>query len=136
MKFELERYAVPTVRFGGGSGRYNRSATGQERTFVFLQLEVLMRIGIQIAFASLLIAAASSLVLLWLSLLALTYDSQSGIMPWTGAGAILFGLLFVAIGAIVGVPGIFWANSLARRVPPKWQRIAQAPRLNAHSLAD
>jgi hypothetical protein len=86
-----------------------------------------VRVGVQIAFASLLIAAASSQVLLWLSLLALTYDSQSGIMPWTGAGVILFGLLFVAIGAIVGVPGIFWANSLARRVPPKWQRIAQAP---------
>lgn len=86
-----------------------------------------MRIGVQIAFASLLIAAAFSLVLLWLSLLALTYDSQSGIMPWTGAGVILFGPLFVVIGAIVGVPGIFWANSLARRVPPKWRRIAQAP---------
>lgn len=86
-----------------------------------------MRIGVQIAFASLLIAAASSLVLLWLSLLALTYDSQSGIMPWTGAGVLLFGLPFVAIGAIVGVPGIFWANRLARLVPHKWQRIARAP---------
>lgn len=86
-----------------------------------------MRIGIQIAFASLMIAAGSGLVLLWLLVLALTYDSQSGIMPWTGAGVILFGLLFVATGAIVGVPGIFWANSLARRVEPKWQRIAHAP---------
>lgn len=52
-----------------------------------------MRIGFQIAVASLLIAAASGLVLLWLSLLALTYDSQSGIMPWTGTGLILSGLL-------------------------------------------
>ena len=86
-----------------------------------------MLIGAQIAFASLLIAAASSLVLLWLSLLALSYDAQSGLMPWTGAGVILYGLVFVAIAAIVGVPGILWANHLARGVPPKWQRIAKAP---------
>jgi hypothetical protein len=81
----------------------------------------------QIALAGLLIAAASSLVLLWLSLLALSYGGKSGLMPWTGAGVILFGLIFVAIAAIVGVPGILWANNLARDVPPKWQRIAKAP---------
>ena len=86
-----------------------------------------MLIAVQITFACLLIAAASGLVLLWLSLLSLSYGGQSGVMPWTGAGVILFGLIFVAIAAIVGIPGILWANSLARRVPPKWQRIAKAP---------
>jgi hypothetical protein len=48
-------------------------------------------------------------------------------MPWTAAGVILYGLVFVAIAAIVGVPGILWANNLARGVPPKWQRVAKAP---------
>jgi hypothetical protein len=86
-----------------------------------------MRVGVQIAFASLLIAAASSLVLLWLWLLTLSYDSQSGLMPWTAAGVIVFGVVVVVIAAIVGVPGIFWANNLARAVQPKWQPIAKAP---------
>jgi hypothetical protein len=100
---------------------------GQKRSVVFLRLGVPVLIVAQIAFASLLIAASSSLVLLWLSLLALSYGGESGLMPWTGAGVILFGLIFVAIAAIVGVPGILWANNLARGVPPMWQRIAKAP---------
>lgn len=86
-----------------------------------------MFFGIQIVFASLLIAAGSGVVLVWLFGLALSYDSQSGVMPWTSAGLILFGLMFVAIGAIVGVPGIVWANNLAHDVQPKWQRLAKAP---------
>jgi len=86
-----------------------------------------MLIVVKIAFASLLITAASSLVLLCFSLLALSYGGQNGLMPWTGAGVILFGLVFVAIAAIVGLPGILWANNLARGVSPKWQRIAKAP---------
>jgi hypothetical protein len=87
-----------------------------------------MRASVQIAFASLLIAAASSLVVFWLLLLMLSYDSQSGLMPWTAAGVILYGLVYVAIAAIVGVPGILWANNVARGVPPKWQRVVKAPR--------
>lgn len=86
-----------------------------------------MLIAVQITFASFLIAAASGLLVLWLSLLSVSYGGQSGLMPWTGAGVILFGLIFVTIAAIVGIPGILWANSLARRVPPKWQRISKAP---------
>jgi hypothetical protein len=81
----------------------------------------------QIAFACLLIAAACSLVLVWLLLLALSHGGQSGLMPWVAAGVILYGLVFVAIAAIVGVPGILWVNNLARDVPPKWQRVAKAP---------
>lgn len=79
-----------------------------------------MLFGIQIVFASLLIAVGSGVVLVWLLGLALTYDSQSGIMPWTGVGLIFFGLMFVVIGTIVGVPGIVWANNLARDVQPKY----------------
>lgn len=88
-----------------------------------------MLFGVQIVFASLLIAAGSSVVLLWLFGLALTYASQSGVMPWTSAALILFGLMFVAIGALVGVPGIVWANNLAHNVQPKWQCLAKAPGL-------
>lgn len=45
-----------------------------------------MLIAVQITFASLLIAAAFALVLLWLP-----YGGQSGLMPWTGAGVLVFG---------------------------------------------
>lgn len=86
-----------------------------------------MFIVAQIAFASLLITAASSLVMLWLSLLVLSYSGHSGVMPWTGAGVILYGLIIVAIAAIFGVPGILWANNLARVFPLKWQRVAKVP---------
>jgi hypothetical protein len=91
------------------------------------RIEVSMLFGIQFAIASLLIAAGSSVVLLWLSSLTLAYSSQTSLMPWTDAGVILFGLLFVAIGAFIGIPGIVWANNLARNVSPKWQRLAKAP---------
>lgn len=86
-----------------------------------------MLILAKIVFASLLIATASAVVLLWLSLLALSYGGQSGLMPWTAAGVILYGLVFVAIAAVVGVPGVLWANHLSRGVPAKWRRIARAP---------
>ena len=81
----------------------------------------------QFALAGLLIAAATVFVLLWLSLIALSYGGQGGLMPWTSAAVIAYGLAFVAISAIAGVPGILWANHLARSVPLKWQRIAKLP---------
>lgn len=77
---------------------------------------------IPIAVASTLVTASSDLVILWLSLPALSYGGQSGLMPWIGAGLILFGLVVVAIAAVAGVPGILWANHPARDVAPKWQR--------------
>ena len=81
----------------------------------------------QFVFASLLIATASAMVLLYLVLVAMAYFGQSGLMPWVEAGMVLYGLGFVAVIAMIGVPGIFWANHLARVVAPKWQRISKIP---------
>jgi hypothetical protein len=77
--------------------------------------------------ATLLVAASCAVVLLWLLLLVQAYSAQSGLMPWVAAGIVLYGLIFVGIAAVVGLPGILWARSLAVNVPPKWRRLAQAP---------
>ena len=86
-----------------------------------------MFIVTQFVFASLLIAAASAMVLLYLLLLALSYSGHSGLMPWVEAGVVLYGLAFIAFTAVIGVPGILWANHLARAVAPKWRRISKVP---------
>jgi len=83
-----------------------------------------MLLLVQFVFASLLIAAASAMVLMWLLLLTVSYGGQSGLMPWTAAGVVLYGLVFIAFAAMIGVPGIAWAKHLANGVSPKWQRIA------------
>jgi hypothetical protein len=81
----------------------------------------------QLVCATLLTATGCAVVLLWLLLLVQSYAGQSGLMPWVAAGIVLYGLIFVAIAAFVGLPGILWARSLAVNVPPKWRRLAQAP---------
>ena len=86
-----------------------------------------MLVVAQFACATLLIGAASAIVLLWLLLLGQSYAGQSGLMPWVAAGIVLYGLLVVGAAAFVGVPGILWARYLAASVPPKWRRLARAP---------
>jgi hypothetical protein len=85
-----------------------------------------MLLPAQLILASLLVAAASAVVLMWLLLLTLSYGGQSGLMPWVAAGVILYGLAFNVAAAVVGVPGIFWANHLKPRASPKWARVAKA----------
>lgn len=80
----------------------------------------------QFFLSGVLIAAASAMVLLWLFLLAISYGGQSGLMPWVAAGVILYGTAFVAVAAVVGMPGIIWARHLARIAPPRWQALAKA----------
>lgn len=80
---------------------------------------------VQLALASLLIAAAATIVFLWLLLLTLSYSGQSGLMPWVAAGVVLYGLAFIALATVIGAPGILWANHLARRAPPMWRRVAK-----------
>ena len=86
-----------------------------------------MLVVAQFVCATLLIGAASAIVLLWLLLLGQSYVGQSGLMPWIAAGIVLYGLFFVGAAAIVGVPGILWARYLVASVPPKWRRLARAP---------
>jgi hypothetical protein len=85
-----------------------------------------MLLRAQLIVASLLVSAASALVLLWLLLLTQAYDGQSGLMPWVAAGVVLYGLAFNVTAAAVGVPGILWANQLEPRVSPAWGRVAKA----------
>jgi hypothetical protein len=80
----------------------------------------------QLICATLLTATGCTVVLLWLLLLAQSYSGQSGLMPWVAAGIVLYGLIFVGIAALVGLPGILWARSLAVSVEPKGRRFAQA----------
>ena len=81
----------------------------------------------QFVCATLLTAVGCVVVLLWLLLLVQSYGGQSGLMPWAAGGIILYGLIFVGIAALVGLPGILWARSLAVNVRPKWRRLAQTP---------
>jgi hypothetical protein len=82
---------------------------------------------VQFVFASALVTVASIMVLFWLLLLAMSFGGQSGLMPWVAAGVILYGTAFVAIAAVIGVPGIVWSRHLASVAHPKWQRLAKAP---------
>jgi hypothetical protein len=86
-----------------------------------------MLVPAQFVLAGLLIAASSAMVLLWFASLSLSYGGHSGLMPWTAAAVILYGLFFVGLAAIPGVPGILWANHLAACAPLKWQKIAKIP---------
>lgn len=74
--------------------------------------------------AGLLIAVSSAVVLLWLLLLAMSYRA-SGLMPWVAAGVVLYGLAFIAVAAVAGVPGILWAKHIASAVPPSWRRVTK-----------
>jgi len=81
---------------------------------------------VQLVFASALVTVASVIVLLWLFLLAISFGGQSGLMPWVAAGVILYGVAFVAIAAVIGVPGIVWSRHLASISQPKWRKYAKA----------
>jgi len=79
----------------------------------------------QLVLAILLVTVASLLVVIWLLLLALAYIGDSGLMPWVAAGIILYGFIFIATAAMVGIPGIVWANHLSNRVPSRWMPAAK-----------
>lgn len=65
------------------------------------------------------------MVLLWLLLLSMSYGGESGLMPWVAAGVVLYGMAFIAIAAVVGMPGIVWARHLARVAPASWRKTAK-----------
>lgn len=81
-----------------------------------------MLLLVQLALSIALVTAALAIVVLWLLLLAFSYGGQSGLMPWVGAGIVLYGLWVVALAIAVGASGIFWLYSLASYVSPKWRK--------------
>jgi len=86
-----------------------------------------MPLLLRFVLASLLIALPSTIVVCWLALAAVSYDSEGGLMPWVAAGVILYGPAFVAVAVLVGIPGILWSNHLIEQVPPNWRRLARLP---------
>ena len=73
--------------------------------------------------AILLVAAAVAFILLWLISVVLSFTPNSGLMPWVNSGVSAFGLLFVFLAAIPGVPGIIWVTRLVDHVIQPWNRI-------------
>jgi hypothetical protein len=73
--------------------------------------------------AILLVAAAVAFILLWLISVVLSFTPNSGLMPWVNSGVSAFGLLFVFLAAIPGVPGIIWVTRLVDHVTQPWNRI-------------
>jgi hypothetical protein len=73
--------------------------------------------------AILLVAAAVAFILLWLISVVLSFTPNSGLMPWVTSGVSAFGLLFIFLAAIPGIPGIIWVTRLVDHVTPPWNRI-------------
>jgi len=80
----------------------------------------------QAIFAITLVAAGTSLVLLWLYSVVLTFVPNSGLMPWVGSGSLAFGLFFILLAACPGVPGIIWVTLLIDQANPPLDRILKA----------
>jgi hypothetical protein len=85
-----------------------------------------MLLLVQLALAIALVTAALATVLLWLLLLGFSYGGQSGLMPWVGAGIVLYGLWVVALAIAVGAPGILWLSGLTPHVSPRWRKMVTA----------
>lgn len=77
--------------------------------------------------ASALVATGALMVIAWLLLLVLAFGHV--LDPWRNAGVILFGLAYVAIGAVPGVLGVMWARYLVWYAPMPWARWAKIPAL-------
>lgn len=81
----------------------------------------------QFALAAVLIAVAVAVVLVYLLLLTQSYAGQGGLMPWVAAGVVMYGLFFVGVAAIPGVPAVLWSRHLAAKAPERWRRLARVP---------
>jgi hypothetical protein len=86
-----------------------------------------MLLLIQVVFASLLVTGGTAVVALWLFGLALSFQGDTGLLPWTATAIPMFGPLFLVIAAVISGPGIVWANHLSARVPARWQRLMAVP---------
>ena len=77
--------------------------------------------------ASVLVSAGALVVIAWLFLLILAF--RRVLDPWSSASVILFGLGYVALGAVPGVLGVIWARYLVWCAPMPWARWAKIPAL-------
>lgn len=51
-----------------------------------------------------------------------SYGGHSDLMPWAAAVFIVYGFVIVLLAAVLGIPGIVWANRLAARLPQRRAR--------------
>jgi len=137
-------------RFGDGNRPYikddYRSLTPDGRIFGYLPRRKLPRdlslpdpnsiairhrrilTAVQLVVAILLVSTGSTVVVLWIVLAAMSFDATKyGLLPWTAAGVLLFGLAFIAIASIASIPGIIWAKHLAESIPARWRSVATIP---------
>jgi hypothetical protein len=75
------------------------------------------------AFAACLVALGVAVVILWLFMALLALDHA--LEPWSNAGVLLYGLGYILLAAIFGVPGSAWARSLSEEFSLPWSRRAQ-----------
>jgi hypothetical protein len=82
-----------------------------------------MFIIVQSIIAILLVSVAVVFIMLWLFSAVLSFTPNSGLLPWVASGVPAFGLLYIFIAAVPGIPGIIWVSRLADHVTPPWDRI-------------
>jgi len=74
-----------------------------------------------IAISSVMVAVA--FILIWLLSVAFSFLPNNGLMPWVASGVSAYGLFFIFLAAIPGIPGIIWASLLIDQVTRPWNRI-------------
>ena len=99
------------VELEGGQHNENRSVVHQASIIA------------QFVIAITSLTAAVMFILIWLLAVALSFTPHNGLMPWVAAGALEFGLFFIFLAAIPGIPGIIWANLLVDQTTSPWNRI-------------
>ena len=72
--------------------------------------------GLQFVAANLLMLVSVVIVLAYLFTLALSLIPNGGMMPWTAAGIILYGVMFVVLASFPAFFGIVWAYFISTYV--------------------
>lgn len=97
-------------------GQHNENRSGVHHASIIAQF----------AIAILSITAAVMFILIWLLAVVLSFTPNNGLMPWVAAGVSEFGLFFVFLAAIPGIPGIIWAKLLVDQTASPWNRILKS----------
>jgi hypothetical protein len=70
-----------------------------------------------------LVVLSVAVVALWALLAAFALNHV--LEPWSNAGILLFGLGFIALAAVPGIPGVLWTRQLANRLGSRWAKLAR-----------